>query len=259
MSKPLHVHSSGSAHAPLSCQPPEIHSRGCDPRPFRPHAPSADCGTHAVRCQAVPRPKSLELSRIGDAALAVIDRDGLAALSMRAVSAELGVGTLSLYRYVKGREELELLVVERVLATVDTSVPARAKWTTCVTLVLERARRAIADHPAIIPLLVSVGTTRSGALLRCGETVLAALATAGFEGNRRAIAFRTLIAYLIGAVQVEHYGPIASARTETLAATPPSDFPVLAETAAHARNLSGDEVFLRGLESVLIGLKAGRH
>jgi hypothetical protein len=36
-------------------------------------------------------------------ALTVIDRDGLDALSMRAVAAELDIGTMSLYRYIIDR------------------------------------------------------------------------------------------------------------------------------------------------------------
>jgi hypothetical protein len=48
----------------------------------------------------MPRPRSLSHDRIAAAALAVIDRRGLAALSMRTVAAELGMGTMSLYRYV---------------------------------------------------------------------------------------------------------------------------------------------------------------
>jgi AcrR family transcriptional regulator len=60
------------------------------------------------------------------AALVVIDRDGIAELTMRAVAEQLGVSTMGLYRYVRGRRELEALVVELVLGAVETSPAARA-------------------------------------------------------------------------------------------------------------------------------------
>jgi AcrR family transcriptional regulator len=63
----------------------------------------------------VPRPRSLTPDQLAVAALAVIDRDGLAGLTMRAVATQLGVSTMGLYRYVRDRRELEALVVELVL------------------------------------------------------------------------------------------------------------------------------------------------
>lgn len=66
----------------------------------------------------MPRPRSLTTQAIAAAAITVIDRDGLAALSMRTVADELDRRTMALYRYVEDREELECLVVELALGTV---------------------------------------------------------------------------------------------------------------------------------------------
>ncbi|MFD0664655.1 TetR/AcrR family transcriptional regulator [Thermocatellispora tengchongensis] len=74
----------------------------------------------------MPRPRSLTETEIAAAALAVIDRDGLDALSMRAVAKQLGTGTMSLYRYVEDRAQLETLVVDLVLGSVDYTLPPRA-------------------------------------------------------------------------------------------------------------------------------------
>lgn len=80
----------------------------------------------------MPRPRSLTSTRIATAAIAVVDRDGLDALSMRTVAGELGMGTMSLYRYVADRAELEQLVVDEVLARIDLTTSARASWRTQV-------------------------------------------------------------------------------------------------------------------------------
>ncbi|MEV6398023.1 TetR/AcrR family transcriptional regulator [Streptomyces sp. NPDC051907] len=60
-----------------------------------------------------PKP-GLTLDRIVTAAVEVADAEGLAAVSMRRLSTELGVGTMSLYRYVPGKAELLDLMLDRV-------------------------------------------------------------------------------------------------------------------------------------------------
>jgi AcrR family transcriptional regulator len=151
----------------------------------------------------VPRPRSLTDAGIAAAALAVIERDGIAGLSMRAVATEMGVGTMSLYRYVDGRDQLEGLVIGLVLDAVDTRVPAGAPWEEQVTTLVGRVWEVVRAHPAVVSLLL---TRRHGSegTLRWGEAMLAALAEGGFAGEERAIAFRALLSYVLGAVQVEH-------------------------------------------------------
>ena len=60
-----------------------------------------------------PKP-TLTLDRIVEAAIRVADTEGLEGLSMRRVAAELGTGTMSLYRYVPGKGELLDLMLDRV-------------------------------------------------------------------------------------------------------------------------------------------------
>ena len=47
-----------------------------------------------------------------DAAITVVERDGLAAVSMSRVAAELGASTMSLYRYVSAKDELLMLMAD---------------------------------------------------------------------------------------------------------------------------------------------------
>ncbi|MFI6895007.1 TetR/AcrR family transcriptional regulator [Streptomyces sp. NPDC050256] len=61
-----------------------------------------------------PKP-GLTLDRIVTTAISVADAEGLAAVSMRRLSTELGTGTMSLYRYVPGKAELLDLMLDRVL------------------------------------------------------------------------------------------------------------------------------------------------
>jgi AcrR family transcriptional regulator len=202
----------------------------------------------------MPRPRSLTQDQIASAALTVIDRDGLGGLSMRAVATELGMGTMSLYRYVSDRDELEAWVVELVLVAVELDVPSKS-WTKTVTLLAERARRAIGEHPAVVPLLLTRRHTAPSSV-RWGEAVLRALGEAGFEGKERAIAFRTILGYVLGAVQLEHFSALSGEGTVALSRLSPTEFPYLSETARFARLISPEQEFKNGLGIVLRGLAA---
>jgi len=202
----------------------------------------------------MPRRRSLTNAAIAAAALAVIDRDGAAGLSMRAVATELRVGTMSLYRYVSDREELERLVADLVLAPVDTSQAQRLPWQQRVAELAERARAAISGHPAVIPLLLAHRHTAPNSW-RWTEAVLAALTEAGLTGQRRVIALRCLVAYITGALQAEYLGPLAGPGTTALAALSPAKYPLLAETAKSASGIPPEQEFGQGLDIVLEGLR----
>lgn len=204
----------------------------------------------------MPRPRSLSPDRLAGAALAVIDRDGLSGLSMRAVAQELGMSTMGLYRYVSDREELEGLVVERVLAAVDTEPPAPgAPWRERIETMVRRMRDAVAAHPEVVPLTVA-HRHRSLGVLRWSESVLAVLAEAGIEGERRVIALRGLIGYVIGAIQLEHLGALSGAGTVAITELPTEAFPHLTDTARHARRIGAEREFLGGLSLLLDGIGA---
>ena len=64
-------------------------------------------------------------AQLQEAALALVDEQGLAALSMRTLAGTLGTGPMTLYNYVKDRDDLDALVVEAVLAEVRPAAPAR--------------------------------------------------------------------------------------------------------------------------------------
>jgi AcrR family transcriptional regulator len=201
----------------------------------------------------MPRPKSLAASDIAAAALAILDREGLAALSMRSVAEELGMATMSLYRYVTDRAHLEQLAVERVLSEVATELPARLAWRKRVTLLCERVRSAVAAHPSIVPLSLLHRHT-SASSQRWAEALLGVLTEAGFSGAARVIAFRSVLSYLVGVLQVEHLGPLAGSGTRALAQLPEAAYPLLVETARQAQKIEPDSEFRLGLAIVLRGL-----
>jgi AcrR family transcriptional regulator len=68
--------------------------------------------------------QGLSQAKIVQAGVAIADREGLAAVTIRRVASELGVSAMSLYRYFPSKDELVLLLVDAVFA--DESVPSTA-------------------------------------------------------------------------------------------------------------------------------------
>src|SRR5689334_18338504 len=135
---------------------------------------------------------------------------------MRAVAQRLDVGTMSLYRYVDSREQLEGLVVDLVLGAVDVTAPG-PPWTRAVTELTTRVYEAVAAHPAVVPLILTTRGQAVDGLTRYAEAVLAELTEGGFTGRERVIAFRVLMSHVVGAVQMEHLGPLSGQGTGRLA------------------------------------------
>ncbi|MEV6053108.1 TetR/AcrR family transcriptional regulator [Streptomyces sp. NPDC052107] len=203
----------------------------------------------------MPRSRSLTPDRLASAALAVLDRDGLAGLSMRTVARELGMSTMALYRYVADREELERLVVEFVLGAVDTEAPPTdLPWRERVEVMVRRLRDTLRTHPSVIPLSVA-HRHHSRAVLRWSETVLGILTDAGFAGERRVVALRSLVAYVNGALQLAQLGSLSGAGTVAISALDPEEFPLMARTAADARRVGVEREFFGGLTVLLRGLE----
>lgn len=74
-----------------------------------------------------PKP-GLTIDMIAAAGVAVADADGLAAVSMARVAADLGFTTMSLYRYVDAKADLLALMVDAASGLPDVPASSRAGW-----------------------------------------------------------------------------------------------------------------------------------
>ena len=145
-----------------------------------------------------------QLSRelILDAALQLIDEDGLEALSMRQLGARLGVEGMALYRYVENKATLLDGLVERLVLSLDVHVDERADWTAILVEVAASYRRLAIAHPRAFPLLTTRPPATTAAIVRA-EPVFAALARGGFGPAERIVAAQTFFAFLNGYLLAE--------------------------------------------------------
>jgi AcrR family transcriptional regulator len=93
-----------------------------------------------------PKP-GLTLNRIVAAGIKLALTDGLGALSMARVANELGVGTMSLYRYVAAKDELLTLMVDTALGPPPTAEQADEDWRAGLTRWAVGLRDAYRGHP----------------------------------------------------------------------------------------------------------------
>jgi len=104
-----------------------------------------------------PRP-GLSLERIVAAAVRIADADGLAAVSMNRVAAELGTGTMSLYRYVAAKDELVTLMVDAAWGPAPWTQASGApgeEWRSGLSRWASEMRACLHRHPWALQVPIS--------------------------------------------------------------------------------------------------------
>jgi AcrR family transcriptional regulator len=131
---------------------------------------------------ARPARPVLSRQRIVEAATAIIDQEGLGALSTRRLARQLRVQAPSLYNHFATKEEILDAVGDAIIAGVDLSMFGRDPWPQALTSWARAYRSAFAAHPNVVPFLVH-GPGRRPAALRLADAVYGALVDAGWPAG----------------------------------------------------------------------------
>lgn len=145
-------------------------------------------------------------------AVALVERSGLASLSMRKLGVALGVEAMSLYRYVPGRSELldEMVdfLIDRVTQDADVVEASSAGWQDYVQRLAHGVRAVALQYPNCFPLVASRPPEAPWLRppLRSIEWVemfLAGLSSAGFSDEAAVRAYRAFSSFLLGHLLLE--------------------------------------------------------
>ena len=142
------------------------------------------------------RPARRSREEITAAAIAIADREGLDAVSMRRVAAGLGTGAASLYRYVETREDLLDLMIDATGGEYAFAEPT-GDWLADLLAIGDQARAIMRRHPWLPSLLITHSVLGPNGLVLL-EHVLAALALhpAGTAAKLEAFAMLTTVTAL---------------------------------------------------------------
>ena len=153
-------------------------------------------GSAETAADGGPRPR-LTREKVLRAALEFVDANGLAALSMQKLGAELGVQGMSLYSHVDSKDALLDGIVEAMSAELELPSVTETDWQEALRSLASSIRELIRRHPAAAALLVSrpVMPTRR---LQQVDAYLQILIRAGFAEDRAMDVLRTVYMYAHG-------------------------------------------------------------
>ncbi|MFF7133792.1 TetR/AcrR family transcriptional regulator [Streptomyces sp. NPDC008196] len=207
----------------------------------------------------------LSRERVLTAALELVDREGLSALSMRRLGAELGVEAMALYRYAEGKDALLDGLVEALYLELEERLAGQAEalsWRAELQCVARATYEVCLAHPQAVPLLttrmLAVPLARRPlAVLRNHERVLALLSGAGFDDAAVVGLFRAFNSWLIGYVSEELRPMVDNPDEEEpafrlgLHRMPAHELPVLRGVAPALAERGGSEGLAAGLDALL--------
>lgn len=205
------------------------------------------------------RPALLDAEAIAETALAIADREGLDALSMRRLASDLGVATMTVYNYFPTKDALLEAMVDIAVSEPEPAVAGIDGWRSQLTAMLLAVRANLQRHPALVELRLRRPILRPEAL-RFSEQALVILTGAGLPPDDAARCFRLLFVYVFGFAALSPADRYPGARDEARAAIgalDPERYPALtavADTAVDA--MGGDAQFAHGVELVLDGIAA---
>ncbi|MGE7386534.1 TetR/AcrR family transcriptional regulator C-terminal domain-containing protein [Streptomyces sp. NPDC004126] len=230
-------------------------------------ATPADTGERAARRRRRNASEAaLAPERIVAVAVEVADREGLAAVSMRRVAAELGVATMSLYRHVADKDDLLVQMMDRAFC--DSPLPADPPegWRERLELVARLLWAMFRRHPWLAPALSVTRPQPVAGAVPYTEWALAALDGRGLDVPTVMTAHLTLFNYIRGtAVSVEleadaealsgldseEWMDSQESTFEEILAT--GDFPVLSRLTQTGYDFDLDALFEFGLQRILDG------
>lgn len=199
-------------------------------------------------------------------ALAVVDADGVDALTMRRLGQELGRDPMGLYRYAENRAALLDGVAELVLdeLSVNSTDP---DWKAQLRALAHDVRLLALQHPNVVPLLVTrplstpLGLRPLGTL-RPLEQILSLLVEAGFEEPDALHVYRAYYGFLYGHILNELQEYIVDPDENEallrlgLHRLPAKEFPRLRSLAPALADYDGAEELDQGISILLAGLEA---
>jgi TetR/AcrR family tetracycline transcriptional repressor len=216
--------------------------------------------------EGAPRPRSrrprgsLTREAVVDAALAIVDAEGVEALSMPRLARRLDAGVMTLYGYVRSKQELLDAVAMRAIAEVRVPDLDAADQRAILLSWGRGLRTVLLVHPGVAGIIARRAVIGTG-IFRGVETLVGPLRREGFDAASAVRAVYAVLIYTLGFVMWEtprvHEQPpsaYAAQWREGFARLPEGAFPHVAAALPALGTLASEEQFELGLHALVTGL-----
>jgi TetR/AcrR family tetracycline transcriptional repressor len=199
----------------------------------------------------------LSRDRVLRAALDLVDREGVNALTMRRLGRELGVEAMSLYGYVSNKEDLIEGVVEQVFRQMPLIRPGPGRWQDRLRRHASAYRKVLLDHPNAVRLVAGRPLTAEGTAAFV-ESALAEMRSIGLDLETADRVLAVIAAFTLGHVAEKvggqsRGGPDAH-RPYAHDAVDSRRFPLLA-AVGELKPTDYDREFDLGMDFIIAGLE----
>jgi AcrR family transcriptional regulator len=190
----------------------------------------------------------LSRERIAHAALHIADKEGFDAVSMRRLARELNVGTMSLYYYVKTKDDLVAVMDDAIMG--EIVLPSLPRdWRAAIMKIAKRTHEVFIRHPWA---LVSMQSAPPGVnAMRHMEQCLEALAETSLTAEEKIALLATVDDFVFGHALREAATGKAIDMDFAAAQLASGNFPQLTEVFRGGRFEQGKGRFERGLRKLL--------
>jgi len=229
---------------------------------FVSNLPEPPWSSHVAR-----RPARAPLTREGitAAALAIVDAEGLDALSMRRLAEQLGCGPSALYGHVSGKDELLHMLIDHVAGEVEVPDPDPERWQEQLKDVMRATRNVFVAHRDLAG--ASIANIPTGPnVVRVVDRLLALLLAGGLSRQVAAYAADLLPQFVTASAyewsrfeqRMEHEPEYFERLHAYYEALPADRFPVVADLLVElmAPDEEDDARFEFGLDVIVRGLAA---
>jgi AcrR family transcriptional regulator len=210
------------------------------------NAPAPDAGRRLTR------------EAIVAAAIAIADRDGLSAVSIRRVAAELGIRPMSIYTHIASKDDLVDLMLDEVIAQVLLPEPLPDDWREAMRQLAHKSLQTFLAHAWTLEAFGQRPRFGPNTLRHVEQSVAAASRT-GLPLEQAAIVLAVVDEYTLGHAMRTLLVPDEDELREqvdgVLRAVDPAAFPHLAQASTETVLGARHGAFEAGLEAVLDGLE----
>jgi AcrR family transcriptional regulator len=195
---------------------------------------------------------NLNRERIAQTAIAIADKEGFAAVTIRRLAAELNAGAMSLYHYVKNKDDLLALMDDQLMAEMLLSEQLE-DWRSALLAIARQTRAVLVRHPWALMTMLSVPPGLN--TIRHMEECLHALSNTQLTTPQKLDLLRLVDDFVIG--HTLRHGAIRPEAPPSLVALAlkSGEFPLLTQAyeSGLLQSKAPEQSFEEGVKAILAG------